>query len=262
LDHLIVAAVSLGVSAVTVFSGFGLGTLLLPVFAIFFPVNVAVAATAVVHGANNVLKVSLFGKHADWWIVARFGIPAILAAFLGATVLGLASAQPPIAEYTIGGRQAAVTPVKLAIGLLMVVFALFDLLPRLRALRFDPKLLAFGGFVSGFFGGLSGHQGSLRSAFLAKIVTSAEVFVGTTAVISLFVDLARMSVYGATFAMTGLGIGLGGEVGWLVLTAIAAGSAGVLVGRQLVNAITMKTVRVLTGSMLLGVALGLASGLI
>ncbi len=74
MDHLIIAVVTFGVSGLTVFSGFGLGTLLFPVFAIFFPVEVAVAATAVVHGANNVLKASIFGKDADWPVVARFGI--------------------------------------------------------------------------------------------------------------------------------------------------------------------------------------------
>ena len=42
-----------GVSLLTLFSGFGLGTLLMPVFALFFPVEVAVASTAVVHAANN-----------------------------------------------------------------------------------------------------------------------------------------------------------------------------------------------------------------
>ena len=91
---------------------------------------------------------------------------------------------------------------------------------------------------------------------------TTEVFVGTTAAVSLFVDLARISVYGATFAMTGLGSGLDGEVGALVLTAIGAASAGVLIGRKFVAAVTMKAVQIVTGSMLLGVALGLASGLI
>ena len=59
MDFLLVAAVAMLASGLTMFSGFGLGVLLLPVFAIFFPVELAVAATAVVHGANNVLKALL-----------------------------------------------------------------------------------------------------------------------------------------------------------------------------------------------------------
>lgn len=47
---------ALVVSGLTLFSGFGLGTLLMPAFAVFFPVEVAVAATAVVHLATNRLR--------------------------------------------------------------------------------------------------------------------------------------------------------------------------------------------------------------
>ena len=46
------------------------------VFALCFPVPLAVAATAVVHVANNLFKFGLMAKQADWQVVARFGIPA------------------------------------------------------------------------------------------------------------------------------------------------------------------------------------------
>jgi hypothetical protein len=36
-------------SALTLFSGFGLGTLLMPVVALFFPLDLAIAMTAMVH---------------------------------------------------------------------------------------------------------------------------------------------------------------------------------------------------------------------
>ena len=72
----------------TLYSGFRLGTLLLPVFALFFPAEMAVIATAMVHGANNVFKVSLLGRHADREVVLKFGLTAIVAAVLGALALG------------------------------------------------------------------------------------------------------------------------------------------------------------------------------
>jgi uncharacterized membrane protein YfcA len=49
----LVGAAAMAVSALTLFSGFGTGTLLMPVFAPFFPATVAVASTAVVHAANS-----------------------------------------------------------------------------------------------------------------------------------------------------------------------------------------------------------------
>ena len=76
-----------GVSLLTLFSGFGLGTLLTPIFALFFPLEVAVGATAVVHLANNLFKLVLLGRFAAWPAVWRFGLPAIPAALLGAILL-------------------------------------------------------------------------------------------------------------------------------------------------------------------------------
>ena len=75
-------------AGLTMYSGFGLGTLMLPVFALFLPVEMAVVATALVHGANNVFKVTLLGRRADREVVLKFGLPAVLAAVLGAMLLG------------------------------------------------------------------------------------------------------------------------------------------------------------------------------
>jgi len=40
------------------------------------------------------------------------------------------------------------------------------IIPTLKNLQFDSNKLYLGGALSGFFGGLSGHQGTLRSALL------------------------------------------------------------------------------------------------
>ena len=66
---LLVCFVTFLAAALTFVSGFGLGTILLPVFALLYPLPVAVAATAVVHLLNNIFKLLLLGRHADWRIV-------------------------------------------------------------------------------------------------------------------------------------------------------------------------------------------------
>ncbi|TMA50932.1 MAG: sulfite exporter TauE/SafE family protein, partial [Deltaproteobacteria bacterium] len=68
MQYALVAGVALFVSALTLFSGFGLGKLLMPAFALFLPVPVAVSATAVVHFANNLFKLVLVGRKADWTV--------------------------------------------------------------------------------------------------------------------------------------------------------------------------------------------------
>lgn len=260
--HLSVAIAACCAAALTLYSGFGLGTLLLPVFALFFPVEIAVFATAVVHGANNVFKVALVGRFAHRDTVLRFGIPAMLAAIAGAWLLGRFAGLEPLVEYRLAGREAVVTPVKLVLGLLMLGFALFELAPGLRDFRFHRQHLVAGGLLSGFFGGLSGHQGALRSAFLAKTLPDAQSFVGTGAVIGLLVDLTRLASYALLFLAAGMALAWSREAGSLVATGCLAAFAGVLLGKRFLHKVTIGSVQVLTGALLLLIAGLLAAGLI
>lgn len=157
MDYLIIAIAALFGGALTLFSGFGLGTLLLAVFVLFFPPSVAVAVTAIVHFLNNVFKFSLLGRHADHSAVLRFGLPAILCAWLGVQGLGVLHELLPLWTYAIGETEHAITPVKLVIGVLLLVFAWMELLPTGRLATIPVHYLPFGGLLSGFFGGLSGH---------------------------------------------------------------------------------------------------------
>jgi hypothetical protein len=259
---IIVGMAALVTAGLTLYSGFGLGTLLMPVFALFFPVEVAVAATAVVHGANNIFKIAVVGKHADKTLVLRFGVPAIIAAFAGAIALGYVSNFGEIIRYSIGSRSAVITPMKLIMGALMLVFALFELLPSLRELKFDRKHLFMGGILSGFFGGFSGHQGALRSAFLTKVGITTETFVGTNAAIGFMVDIARITTYAVTFLLAKTTSPLGPDQWFLILTGILAAFAGIMIGKRFLHKITMKTVQTLTGVLLLGIALALGSGIV
>ena len=104
MQYTLVAGVTLFFSALTLFSGFGLGTLLMPAFALFLPVPVAVAATAVVHLANNLFKLALVGRKADWTVVVRFALPAAVGAIVGAILLGLLADVPPLLGYSFGGE--------------------------------------------------------------------------------------------------------------------------------------------------------------
>src|SRR5688500_8092858 len=168
MSYLVVIVVTFIAAGLTFFSGFGLGTLLLPTFALFFPAEHAVALTAIVHFLNGLFKLGLVGRHANLGVVVRFGVPAILASLLGAALLVWLSGIEPLATYRILGRDAQLTPVKLVVGGLLLVLGLADLFPRSQGLSFSPRFLPLGGALSGFFGGLSGMQGALRSAFLVR----------------------------------------------------------------------------------------------
>lgn len=261
MAYLLVPLAAFLVSGLTLFSGFGLGTLLMPVFALFFPVEVAVAATALVHFANNVLKVGLFGRSADRDVVLRFGLAAVSCALLGAAVLAALSGVEPLLVWRVGARSFAVTPLKLVMAVLMLAFAVLELHPRLAHLEFDRRWLPLGGVLSGFFGGLSGHQGALRAAFLAKVGLSTERFVGTNAVIGFSVDLARLLVYGLLLRQHATAVGTGD--GWrLVALGALAAFAGSFLGSRLLEKVTMRSVQRLTGALLILVAIAVGAGLV
>lgn len=260
--YLAVAAAALFAAGLTLYSGFGLGTLLLPVFALFYPVEVAVAATALVHGANNVFKVALVGRHADRAVVVRFGLTAIVAAVAGAALLGVLAGSARQLQWSLAGWSGVTTPVKAIMGALMLVFALFELLPRLRRIQFDRSYLPLGGVLSGFFGGLSGHQGALRAAFLVKTGLSTQAFVGTSSVIGLLVDLVRIATYATLVLWAGKRLEIPPGSAPLVVTGILAAFTGVLLGKRYLHKVTMHWVQALTGTLLLLIAVLLGFGFI
>ncbi|MEA4858498.1 MAG: sulfite exporter TauE/SafE family protein [Solidesulfovibrio sp.] len=154
-----VCATAVAASGLTLFSGFGLGTILTPVMAVFFPIEAAVAMTALVHFANNLFKLALFAGKADRRACLCFGLPAVAGSFAGAAVLLWLSDLPPLFTYTLLGKAMAVTLVKLVVGLLIAVFSVLEITRSLKGRGLPPGLLPVGGLVSGFFGGLSGHRG-------------------------------------------------------------------------------------------------------
>ncbi len=257
MDIIVVSIAALFASALTLFSGFGLGTLLMPVVAIFFPVEIAIAITAMVHLANNVFKVALLGKKASRSVLLGFGIPAVISAFLGALVLGWLSSVPSVFEYAAFGKQMQVSPLKLVVGMLILAFVALELSPRFSSIAVDRKYLPYGGVVSGFFGGLSGHQGAFRSMFLLKIGLSKEEFVATGVMLAVMVDMSRMLIYGWEMS------GQRHAVQWpLVIAASVSAFIGAYFGSKLLKKITIKSIQVVVSVLLVVVSLGLMSGVL
>jgi uncharacterized membrane protein YfcA len=257
LEYLIICIAAFFTSGLTLFSGFGLGTLLLPFFALFFPIELAVAFTAVVHFLNNLFKLTLLGKYADKTTVIRFGLPATVAAFPGAWTLLWFSNLTPLASYQLGDRSFHILPVNLIVAILIVVFAVMEMMPFLERMAPGKRSLPLGGILSGFFGGLSGHQGALRSAFLIQCGLSKEGFLGTGIVIACLVDLSRLSVYTAHFSQAGLDSKMP-----LLLAATLSAFLGAYIGNRLVKQVTIGMIKALVSILLFIVAIGLGSGII
>lgn len=257
MKYVVISLAAIATSGLTLFSGFGLGTLLMPVFAIFFPVEVAIALTAIVHFLNNLFKLVLVGRYTEKSVVLLFGVPAIIFAYLGARTLILLSGLKPLASYHVLGKSFAITPVNLVIAVLLIMFAVVELLPRLAQISFEKRYLPLGGALSGFFGGLSGHQGALRSPFLLKAGLARENYIATGVVIACLVDLTRLGVYGSHLSEAE-----GTENLPLLATATVSAFLGAFLGSRFMKQITMRAIQVLVAVMLLAIAVGLGLGVI
>lgn len=257
MEIIISALVACIASLLTFFSGFGLGTILTPVLILFFPVEVAIALTGIVHLLNNFFKILLVGKQINWSVGIKFGSMAVIGAFIGAKVLLMLSGNTVLYSYTLGNKMFYVTPVKLIIAVLMVVFALFDAVPFLKNIQFNQNKLYPGGLLSGFFGGLSGNQGALRSMFLLRCGLSKEGFIATGILVACAVDITRLSVYFTRLSAINLQSNFA-----LLLTTTLAAFVGAYAGSKLLKKITLTVVQYTVTIMIILLALGLGLGLL
>ncbi|MBI1236887.1 MAG: TSUP family transporter [Alphaproteobacteria bacterium] len=259
MDFLIVIFAAVMASMLTLYSGFGLGTLLLPVFVLFFPAPVAVAATAFVHLLNNVFKGGLLWRGADWSVLLRFGVPAIPAAIAGAWILGRLDAGSSMFEWQAAGRIFGPEPAGFTIGVMMILFALLEWQSWFQKLATPRRFMPLGGLITGFLGGLTGHQGALRSAFLLKSGLEARAFVATGVMIAILVDLARLPAYAAS--LWSEGVFTFRELA-LVGTASLAAFAGAYIGTRTLEKVTLDMVRHVVAVLMIGIGSAMVTGLV
>lgn len=257
MELIVIALVAFLASGLTFFSGFGLGTLLLPAFAWFLPVEQAVAMTGVVHFLNGLFKLGLVGRHAEPGVLWRFGVPAMLSALLGAWLLLRLSALPALFTHEWFGRAMSVTPVKLTVGALLLLFGVLEASKRFRAWSLSPRWLPLGGLLSGFFGGLAGMQGALRSAFLVRAGLSKHAFIGTGVVMAVLIDISRLGVYAVDLAprMDRASLPLMGA-------AVGAAFAGAWLGNRHLEKLTMAQVQRIVAVLLFATGSALMLGVI
>ena len=257
MEIIVICLVAFLTAILTFFSGFGLGTILMPVFAIFFPIEIAIALTGVVHFSNNLFKIMLVGRNANKEVLFRFGIPAIIASFAGAWLLLRITKMPTFFEYHLWHKNFEITPVKLVIAILLIIFSLLEILPSVQKIQFGRNKLALGGILSGFFGGLTGIQGAIRSAFLIKSELTKEAYIATGVVIACLVDFTRLSVYTSRFKEANLH-----EYLILIIFATLAAIAGAFIGSKLLKKITLRFIQVLVAVMIVVIAIALGGGII
>jgi uncharacterized membrane protein YfcA len=224
---------------------------------VFFPADIAVGLTAIVHFLNNIFKLALLGKQAEMNVVLRFGIPALLSAFVGAELLVYVADLQPVGSVQLFSRTHDIMPVKLVIATLMVVFAVLEIMPGFERVQVSRRYLPVGGILSGFFGGLSGHQGALRSMFLVRAGLSKEQFIATGVVIACLIDVTRLTVYGGHAMEAGVQQNL-----LLLGAATVCAFLGAFIGNKLVKKVTLALIQRIVSVCLILIAVALGLGFI
>ncbi len=260
MDIALISIVAALASALTLYSGFGLGTILLPAFALFFPAPLAVAATGVVHLLNNLFKGTLLWEGADWATVLKFGLPAVPAAIAGAWLLSLLGDTSRLFEWSAFGQTFGPSGAALTIGLLMILFAALELQRWFQELKAPPRLMPLGGLLTGFFGGLTGQQGAFRSIFLLRSGLPPKKFIATGVMIAILVDLSRLTTYAASF--TSIGLHPAGREALLVVVGTLSAFAGAFVATRNLGKVTIGAVRYSVAALMLVIGAALAAGLL
>ena len=179
MQILVLLLLTVIVSSISTVIGFGTGTIMVPILLTFLPLGQTYLLVGVLQLCSSIWKVWLFWPKVHWRLVLEFGIPAIIGTMLGATTLFYL----PIALlYRL-------------IGLLLISYVgfmfmfPFFMLPRSHALSIGL------GFIVGFFGGLFGIRGPIRSAFLTAFNLPKREYICTSGVIGLGIDVVRLTIY-------------------------------------------------------------------
>ncbi|MBI2181632.1 MAG: sulfite exporter TauE/SafE family protein [Deltaproteobacteria bacterium] len=241
MSFLAAAGISLAallVAAMVLMSGFGLGTLLTPLFVLFYDIKIAVLLVAVVHFSNNLFKLGLFFRHLDLAILKRFGALSIAGAFVGSLL------QAELQSGTL----------KIGLGILLVILGTVEFLPPRFSWSLPKRFDPLGGFLSGLLGGVLGNQGAVRSAYLLNYSLSKEAFVATATIIACLIDATRIPIYLLSYSSE---IAMGWP--YLAATTLAA-FLGTLIGKWLLDIVSLGAFRrVVAGSVVVvGVAMAVA----
>jgi len=207
-------------STVGTLTGFGTSTIMVPVLSIFLPLPVTLLFVGIIHWFNDIWKIILFKKGFNWKLILLFGIPGIIASFLAAKL--------PIAlPETILER---------ALGLFLVLYVAFLFLKPSWKIKASSSSALLGGTLSGFFSGVFGVGGAVRSSFLTAFNLDKSVFLFTSGVIGLLIDSARIIQYLLS------GITLGFLITALLLC-IPASLLGAYIAKKLLDKVSQERFR-------------------
>src|SRR5262245_12841768 len=219
-------------------AGFGIGSLMTPLFAARFGVKLAVALVSIPHFSATVLRAWRLRRHVDRHVLLNFGITSAAAGLLGALLHGY-----------LQGRALGIV-----FGCLLLLAGISGMTGLANRVRLGRRAAWIAGFVSGAFGGLVGDRGGIRSAALLGADVPKESFVATATVVGVIVDVARVPVYVATEGQAIVRA-------WPFVAAATVGAlVGTIVGERILRRVPERVFRVTVSILVLALGLAFLTG--
>jgi uncharacterized protein len=161
-------------------SGFGLGTLMVPLVALMIPFDQTLLLVGIIHLVFSLWRVVLFHEGIHGSLLRYFGLPSIAGGVLGAYLI------------PNHGGSLYLLPI---LGIFLIAYALFLLFHIHFTVAMTIPNQCIGGIITGFFAGIFGIRGPIKTVFLASYNLPPAQYLATMALISLVTDIARVTSY-------------------------------------------------------------------
>ena len=228
-----IALLTLIASTIGTITGFGTSTIMIPVLVMFLPPVEAISLVAIIHWFGDIWKVALFRQGINLKLILWFGLIGLAASYLGAS-LSLGADQPTLLRV---------------LGSFLVVYAVFLMYQSKFKIPASNTAAFSGGALSGFFAGMFGIGGAVRSMFLTAFDLPKAVYLATAGTIGLAVDSTRIITY-----FTG-GVVLPSHLWWSLLILIPISFVGAHVAKRVVDRIPQDKFRTVVAVFLFAVGI-------
>ncbi|EPA9113701.1 MAG: sulfite exporter TauE/SafE family protein [Serratia liquefaciens] len=189
-SYLVLAATLLVAYVIFGIAGFGSALVASPVMALYIPVAKIVPLLALLDMCAAIVNVSRDGRNAQWAELKRLIPVMIIGSLVGAAIL--LKTRPDI--------------LLLALGIFVVLYALYSLSGLKPDRQFSPKASVPFGLVGGIFSALFGSGGFIYAIYLSGRIEKKEAFRMTQTTLIGMSTLTRVVIF--TFAGVYLDIDL------------------------------------------------------
>ncbi len=176
---LLLTMLTLLASSVGTLTGFGTSTIMVPILLLRYPLPETLLFVGIIHWFGDIWKMMFFKRGVRWNLILGFGVPGIIASYLGAS-LSLNVAENILSRI---------------LGAFFLLYVTFLFLNPQWQLPEKQRFTVVGGLLSGFFAGIFGVGGAIRSTFLSAFDPTKAVYIFTAGAIGFVIDTTRIATY-------------------------------------------------------------------